>query len=323
MGQVLLQLPSLYREGYRHHLNLNLSDPGLRKILSLMGPGTFAGAGVQINLLVNMILATGQGSGAVSWLGYAFRIMYLPIGLFGISIASATLPVVSRHAARKEFDDIRNVVSRALRLMLVANLPAMFGLIALAEPIVSLIFERGNFTAEDSSATAAALLFYAPGLIGYSAVRIAVPCFYALGNSLVPAYISMASVILNVGLNLFLVELMGYRGLALGTSVTALANAVTLLAFLQYRLNGLDLRRVLLVFTKISAASTVMAISAWSTNEFLSNYWPGLALAVEILRLSISIVVGITVLIAVSLLLRIEELAQMWQQLRTRIRRSD
>lgn len=323
MGQVLLQLPSLYREGYRHHLNLNPSDPGLRKILSLMGPGTFAGAGVQINLLVNMILATGQGSGAVSWLGYAFRIMYLPIGLFGISIASATLPVVSRHAARKEFDDIRDVVSRALRLMLVANVPAMFGLIALAEPIVSLIFERGNFTAEDSSATAAALLFYAPGLIGYSAVRIAVPCFYALGNSLVPAYISMASVILNVGLNLFLVELMGYRGLALGTSVTALVNAVTLLAFLQYRLNGLDLRRVLLAFTKISAASTIMAISTWSTNEFLSNYWPGLALAVEILRLSISIVLGITVLIAVSRLLRIEELAQMWQQLRTRIRRSD
>jgi len=323
MGQVLLQLPALYREGYRHHLNLNPSDPGLRKILRLMGPGTFAGAGVQINLLVNMILATAQGSGAVSWLGYAFRIMYLPIGLFGVSIATATLPIISRHAARREFESISDVVSQALRLMLMVNLPATFGLIALAEPIVSLIFERGNFTAADSSATAAALLFYAPGLVGYSAVRIAVPCFYALGNSLVPAYISMGAVILNVSLNIFLVELMGYRGLALGTSVTALVNAVTLLAFLRYRLNGLDLRRVLLVFTKISAASTVMAISAWSTNELLANHWPGLTLSVEILRLAISIIFGITVLIIVSRLLRIEELDKAWHQLLTRIRRRD
>ena len=186
VGQVALQVPALHREGFRYRAALDPADPGLRRILRLMGPGTLAGASVQINLLVNMVLATGQGTGAVSWLGYAFRVMYLPIGLFGVSIASATLPVVSRHAAREDIDGIRDAVSRALRLMLVVNVPATVGLIALGVPVVQLIFERGSFTPEDTAATAAALLFYAPGLAGYSAVRIAVPCFYALGSSVTP-----------------------------------------------------------------------------------------------------------------------------------------
>ena len=314
MGQVALQVPALLREGFRYRATLDPSDPGLRHILRLMGPGTLAGAAVQINLLVNMVLATGQGTGAVSWLGYAFRVMYLPIGLFGVSIASATLPVVSRHAAREDIDGIRDAVSRALRLMLVVNVPATVGLIALGVPVVQLIFERGSFTPEDTAATAAALLFYAPGLAGYSAVRIAVPCFYALGSSVTPTAISMAAVTLNIVLNLLLVELMGYRGLALGASIAALANAVILLTVLRRRLHGLDLRRVLAVFGKIAVASATMGAAAWMTHARLLEAWPGAELVTRLGRVSTSIAVGVVVLTTASLILRIRELEQVGRQ---------
>ena len=322
IGQVAFQAPALYREGFRYRATLDPSDPGLRHILRLMGPGTLAGAAVQINLLVNMVLATGQGTGAVSWLGYAFRVMYLPIGLFGVSIASATLPVVSRHAAREELDGIRDAVSRALRLMLVVNVPATVGLIALGAPIVELIFERGSFTPEDTAATAAALLFYAPGLAGYSAVRIAVPCFYALGSSITPTTISMAAVTLNVALNLLLVEFMGYRGLALGASIAALANAVTLLAVLRRRLHGLDLPRVLLAFAKIAVASTAMGAAAWMTHEALLEAWRGAELVTRLGRVSTSIAAGVAALAATALPLRIRELEQIGRQMLARLGRA-
>lgn len=322
IGQVAFQAPALYREGFRYRATLDPSDPGLRHILRLMGPGTLAGAAVQINLLVNMVLATGQGTGAVSWLGYAFRVMYLPIGLFGVSIAAATLPVVSRHAAREELDGIRDAVSRALRLMLVVNVPATVGLIALGAPIVELIFERGSFTPKDTAATAAALLFYAPGLAGYSAVRIAVPCFYALGSSITPTTISMAAVTLNIALNLVLVEFMGYRGLALGASIAALANAVTLLAVLRRRLHGLDLPRVLLAFAKIAVASTAMGAAAWMTHEALLEAWRGAELVTRLGRVSTSIAAGVAVLAATALLLRIRELEQIGRQMLARLGRA-
>ena len=321
MGQVALQVPALLREGFRYRATLDPSDPDLRRILRLMGPGTLAGAAVQINLLVNMVLATGQGTGAVSWLGYAFRVMYLPIGLFGVSIASATLPVVSRHAARDDIDGIRDAVSRALRLMLVVNVPATVGLVALGVPVVQLIFERGSFTPEDTAATAAALLFYAPGLAGYSAVRIAVPCFYALGSSVTPTTISMAAVTLNIVLNLLLVERMGYRGLALGASIAALANAVTLLAVLRRRLHGLDLRRVLTVLAKIAVASAAMGTAAWMTHARLLEAWPGADLVARLGRVCTSIAVGVAVLAVASLILRIRELEQVGRQVLDRLAR--
>ena len=320
-GQVALQAPALHREGFRYRAILDPSDPGLRRILRLMGPGTLAGAAVQINLLVNTVLATGQGTGAVTWLRFAFQLMYLPIGLFGVSIAAATLPVVSRHAAREELDGIREAVSRALRLMLAVNVPATVGLMVLGAPIVELILERGAFTPEDTAATADALLFYAPGLAGYSAVRIAVPCFYAIGSSLKPAGVSIGVVALNVAVNLVLVEIMGYRGLALGTSIVALVNAVALLALLHRRLHGLDLPRVLLVFTKIAVASAAMGAAAWMTHEWLLDAWKGADLLARLGRVATSIAAGVAVLAATALMLRVRELEQVGRQVLARLGR--
>ena len=320
-GQVALQAPALYGEGFRYRPALDPSDPGLRSILRLMGPGTLAGAAVQINLLVNMVLAAAEGTGAVSWLSYAFRVMYLPIGLFGVSVAAAAVPLLSRQGARNDVDGMRATVSRALRLTLAINVPATVGLMVLGVPIVEVIFERGAFTGADTSATAAALLLYAPGLAGYAAVRIAVPCFYALGSSRTPATISVAAVALNIGLSLVLVRILGYRGLALGTSVAALANALALLVLLRTRLNGLDLRRVLTLAGKAAVASGAMGAAAWLAHDRLAGLGEGAGLAVRAGRLAAGIAAGLVVLFLSARLLRLRELDEALAQIATRLRR--
>ena len=307
VGQILLQLPSLYREGYRYRPQLNPSDPGLQAILRLIGPGTVAGAAVQINLLVNTVLATGEGTGAVSWLSFAFRVMYLPIGIFGVAIATATLPAVSRHAAHKDLAKITSTVSSALRMMLILNIPALVGLIVLASPIVALIFERGSFSPTDTASTAAALMFYAPGLIGYSAVRIAVPCFYALGSSVTPTIVSILAVALNVVLNLILVRTMGFRGLALGTSIAALVNALILLALLRHRLGGLEVGRILETGAKVTVAAVAMGFSVHATHGWLLGVLPGTDLVSRLVQVFGSIGIGLVVLALGARLLRIAE----------------
>lgn len=317
VGQIVVQLPSLYREGYRYRPKLDPADAGLHEILRLIGPGTLAGAAVQINLLVNMILATGEGTGAVSWLSYAFRVMYLPIGIFGVSIATATLPTVSRHAAQGSTAGIGKTVSNALRMMLVLNVPALVGLIVLAEPIVALIFERGSFLPSDTASTTAALVFYTPGLVGYSAVRIAVPCFYAMRNSLTPTLVSIGAVVLNIVLNLILVRVMGFRGLALGTSIAALANALILLILLHRRLGGLEVGRILETSAKIVVAATLMGGAVWTCHAWLMDVVPGANLVRRLIQVFGSIAVGLVVLAVGARMLRIAE----WNDIRRQLSR--
>ena len=318
-GQVALQWPALHREGFRYRPILDWRDPGLRQVLFLMGPGTLGLAAVQINVFVNTVLATGEGAGAVSWLNYAFRIMYLPIGLFGVSVATAALPSLSAHAAREELAELRQTLSSGLRLMLMLSVPATIGLVALASPIVGLIFERGRFTAADTAATAAALVYYAPGLVGYSAVKLAVPTFYALKESRTPVAVSAATVVINVTLNLLLVRVMGYQGLALGTGIAALFNAGVLFALLRSRLDGLDERRIATALGKILAASIVMGVAAFVTEDAVRAWVPGADLLSQALRLSTAIAVGLLTLAAAARALRIREFDEAWQHVTARL----
>lgn len=305
--QAVVQWPALRREGFRFRFELAPRDPGMREVLWLMVPGTVGLAAVQVNVFVNMVLATGQGTGAVSWLDYAFRLMYLPIGIFGVSIATAAVPTIAAFAAREDVDGMRATVSSGLRLMLMLNVPATVGLIVLASPIVGLIYERGRFTPEDTAATAAALMFYAPGLIGYSAVKIASPTFYALRDSRTPVAASMLSVVANVVLNVALVRVLGYRGLALGTALSALLNAGVLLWLLRGRLGGLEGRRVATTLVKILAASAVMAAAAVGTQQWLETTSSGTGLAMRATQVFGAIGAGMVALALASRALRIAE----------------
>jgi putative peptidoglycan lipid II flippase len=309
IGQIVVQWPVLRKEGFRYRPILDMRDPGVREILRLMGPGTLGLAAVQINVVVNTALATTQEQGAVSWLQVAFRLMYLPIGLFGVSVATAALPDISRQAADADKTAMRSTIAAGLRMMLMLNVPAMIGLIALAQPIVELLLEYGKFGPRDSVATASALMFYAPGLLGYSAVKIASPSFYALGDARTPVVVSMASVGVNLLLSVLLVNTMGYRGLALGTAVAALVNAMALLALLSRRTDGLEARRISVVLVKILVASVLMGIVAHQTAAWMTATLPGHGWYLRMIRVCTSILAGLLVLMGSARLLGVSELS--------------
>lgn len=321
LAQVVIQWPPLAREGFRYEPRIDLHDEGLRRVLLLMGPGTIGMAATQINVFVNTVLATSQGTGAVSWLDYAFRLMYLPIGLFGVSVATASTPAISRLVAMQELGQVRSTIAHAISLMMLLNVPATVGLIVLAQPIVRVIFEHGSFTPLDTEATASALRFYALGLLGYSVVRIVSPAFYALGRSRTPVTVSAASVLVNVALNLILVRLLGYRGLALGTAVTALLNAATQLLLLRRELGGVEGGTIAGRFWRIALASLAMGVAAAGADRFLADWLPGDTVLLQAVRLAWSIGLALMALMAAAWALRIPELGEARAMVLRRFRR--
>jgi putative peptidoglycan lipid II flippase len=321
IGQAAVQWPALRSEGFRYRPVFDPRDPALGRVLVLMGPGTIGLAATQVNLFVNTVLATSQGTGAASWLSYAFRVMYLPIGLFGVSIGTAVLPAVSRHAAVGNTDGIRGTVSRGLALMMTLNLPATLGLIVLATPIVELLFERGRFGPIDTAATAAAVRLYAIGLAGYSAVRIASPTFYALGDSRTPATVSGIVILVNVAVSVALVRVIGFAGLALGTSIASIANAAILLFLLRRRLDGLDGRRLLTTIAKVAVAAVLMAGVAMALEAAMARAVPGAHLGARAIRLATAIGGALVVLAVAISSLGVSEWDDVRSMLLSRVRK--
>lgn len=306
-GQVALQWLPLRHEGFRYEFLLDLRDGGLRRVIALMGPGTVGLAATQVNLLVGTFLATSQGTGAASWLTYSFRLMYLPIGLIGVSIATAVLPVAARHVATGSIDGAREAVSRGLSMMLLVNVPATLGLVALASPIVRLIFERGEFLPADTAATATALQLYAIGLVGYSTARITSPVFYAVGRSHIPVAVSVGVIALNLIASLALVHVMGFAGLALATSLAALIHGGTSLLLLRRSLHGIDGTHLHMTAVKVLGASVLMAIVAMGVERELVLVAPGDGAIAQTVRLGGAIAAGVLVIAASARLLAIRE----------------
>lgn len=325
VAQIASQWPSLRREGYRHAWVLNPRDPALHEMLVLMGPGAIGVAAAQVNLLVNMVLATNEPD-AVSALGYAFRLMYLPIGVFGVSAATAAIPELARHAERGSFGDMQKTLSWALRMMLMLSVPATVGLMILGGPITEMIFERGEFGPGSTSMVAAALLFYAPGIIGYSIVKIASPTFYSLRDARTPVIISVVTIVVNIGLNLWLDRTMGFRGLALGTAIAANINAGLLLFLLSRRLGGLDGPRILSAFAKITAASAAMGLVAYFLEQWLQGALPirllGSMELSRVVRVTLSIGAGVATLAAAAWMLRVQEFSDAIRRVLARVRPS-
>jgi putative peptidoglycan lipid II flippase len=321
LAQVAVQYPPLKQEGFRYRPVFDLKDAELRRVLLLMGPGALGLAASQVNVLVGTLLATNEGTGAVSWLTYAFRLMYFPISLFGVSIATAVLPPASRHATLDDGDAVRETVSRGLSLMLVLSVPATLGLVALSRPIVQLLFERGEFMPHDTAATAAALRFYAVGLVGYSAARIAGPVFYAIGASHVPSVASLVSIGVNLILGVGLASVMGFRGLALATSLAALVHGALSMVWLGRRLNGINSVPLGWLFVKTFVAAGVMAVVAATVEPWLVAIMPGRSGSMQAVRLTLTIGAAVLALVGIGWLLRIREMEDLILLVRDRVRK--
>jgi putative peptidoglycan lipid II flippase len=228
---------------------------------------------------------------------------------------------VSRHAAVDDVPGIRDTLSRGLAMMLMVNVPATAGLLALATPIVRLLFERGHFLAADTDATAAAVRLYALGLVGYSTARIAAPTFYALGRSRTPVIVSVGTVALNVGLSLLFARVLGFVGLALSTSIAAIANGGVLVLLLRSRLGGLGGRRLGVALVKITIASVAMSAAAIALERGALFLFPGRGVAVQILRLTAAIGGAFVALAGAAVILRIAEFAEVRRLAQSRVRK--
>jgi putative peptidoglycan lipid II flippase len=259
--QLLVQLPSLGRVGFRFRLDFNWRDPGVRTILALMGPATIAASAVQVNVLVNSVFASKLGDGPITWLNIAFRLMQLPLGIFGVAIATVTLPLVSRSAALGNKAEFRGALAHAMRLVMLLTIPSAIGLVILAEPIIGLIYQHGRFTADATAHTAEALRFYAIGLVGYSAVKVLAPAFYALDKRNLPMLVSLFSIAVNFCLNwFFTLNLgLGHRGLALSTSLVAITNFLILYAMMRRYTGRLETGAMIRTLLKLLLAGALLA----------------------------------------------------------------
>ena len=256
--QLGVQLPSLYRTGYRYTPTLNLSDPGLRKTLRLMVPATIGLSATQINIFINTNFAASCAEGSVSWLNYAFRLVQLPIGLFGVALSIAMLPVLAKQAAKKNIVEMKETMISSLTLVFALTLPATFGLIILSEPIIRLIFEHGAFTQADTLATAKTLSLYAVGLFAYSANKVLVPAFYALDKTKYPVIASFMAIAFNIVIITLTIEHFQHLAIALSTSCTMLLNLFFLVIVLHKKISLFSLKKTLMPAVKIISASIVM-----------------------------------------------------------------
>jgi len=308
--QLAWQLPSLRAEGFRFRPAIDWSHPLLRKIFSLMGPAIVGNAAVQINVLVITNFASRiPGNGPVSWLAYSFRFMQLPLGLFGVAIASATLPSISRSAGAGDFDEFRRTLSKSLGMVFLLTLPSAVGLVALGRVMIGAIYQGGKFSAYDTQQTAIALSCYAAGLAGYSALKVLNPAFYALHDARTPMLVSLISIGVNyvTASLLFRDTTLGHAGLALSTSVVAIFGAVALFLLLRKRIGGVYGRNLAASIWKIVSASAVMGAAVLFASHGIEG-WLGANRLGRLIDLAVSIPLGLLVFYAGCRVLRVSEL---------------
>ena len=258
--QLVVQLPVLKKVGFRFTPTLNLSDPGLIRVLKLMIPATIGLSATQINIFINTNFASSCAEGSVSWLNYAFRLVQLPIGLFGVAISIAALPVLARQASTKNFTEMRETFVSSLTMVFCLTIPATAGLIVLAEPIIRVIFEHGAFTAADTQATAVALSLYGIGLFAYSANKVIVPVYYAINAARYPVIASFLAIGFNVLIIINTIDYFQHRAIALSTSAVMIINFLFLMVILYRKISGFSLATLMTGVLKILIAAALMTI---------------------------------------------------------------
>jgi putative peptidoglycan lipid II flippase len=319
--QLVVQFPSLRRVGFKFRPDFNWRDPGVRTILVLMGPATIAASAVQVNVAVNSGFASALGDGPMTWLNIAFRLMQLPLGIFGVAVGTVTLPLVSRSAALGDIPAFRSALAHAMRLVMLLTIPAAIGLIILARPIISVIYEHGRFDARATEQTATALQFYAIGLAAYSAVKVLAPAFYALDKRYLPMLVSILSILINFALNWFFMFRMnlGHRGLALSTSLVAVTNFLLLYIMMRRYAGRLETGQLFKLLGKLCLAGAVLAAICWLASQYLfgSASMPEWK---KIVDLAITIAVGVVAFFGAAFLLRVREVHDVVDLVRRRFK---
>ena len=333
-AQLIIQIPSLFKVGFRFSLALSFRDEGVKRVMRLMAPAIIGTSAVQVKVMVDTIVAAGIDGGQ-SWLSYAFRLMQFPIGLFGVAIGTAAIPTLSRLASENNFEKFRSTLSDALKLVFLLTIPSACGLIVLGEPIIRLLYEGGRFKAFDTDMTAWSLAAYSIGLAGYAAIKIVSPAFYALDDAKTPMYVSLASIAIHVVTSFGMMKLLstvgvsperpngyGHVGVALATSTVALVNFLALTFLMRKRISRLNGREILASLLKIAMASALMSAVCWFSYYFLHQYFGGTALLTRLIEAFIPIGLGGIAFLVSAKLLKINEITKIYNAFARKLRPS-
>lgn len=305
--QLLIQLPPLRKKGMGFLFRVKPADPGVKKVGQLTIPVIGSQAATQINIFISSLIATYLPQGSVSYLFYAMNLFQFPHGIFGISIATAVLPSMSRQAAVGDHESLKGTLSFGLRYIFFIMLPAMVGLIVLRVPITSLLFQRGTFTYQDTLGTAYALLFFSLGLWAYSGVRIINAAFYSLQDTNTPVKGAFISVSVNAALSLLLMGPLRHGGLALATATASAINMSFLLFMFRKRMGRIGATKIFYSVLKSAFASALMGVVCYYLS--ISDIWALSGHTLEKARIvATGIFAGIATYAVVLYLLKSEEL---------------
>jgi putative peptidoglycan lipid II flippase len=321
--QLLVQLPALHAQGYAWRADFHWRDPGVRAILRLMGPSVIAASTTQVNVLVNSVFASRLGDGPTFWLTVAFRLMQLPLGIFGVALGTVALPLLARMAATGNTAAFRSELARGMRLAFLMTIPASVGLMVLAEPIISVLYQHGRFGAHETAESAGALQFYAIGLCGYAALKVLVNAFYAIDRRKTPMVVSFLAVILNLVLNwIFTMHLgWGHRGLAFSTACVATSNFLILYVLMRAHLGTLESRAMLALLARIAVAAAALFAVSWAGSHFLLADWAVQAFWPKLVSLLLVISVGAAAFFFTASALGISEVHDITRAVRRRLQR--
>jgi putative peptidoglycan lipid II flippase len=262
LGQLLVQLPEVRRLGVPLRPSGEWRHPAVATIARRLAPAAFGLAAVQVTVLVNTLLASLLPKGSISFLYYADRVMEFPLGVFGIALATAALPTMAAQAARDDRAGLTDTLGFALRLAVFVAVPAAAGLLALGGPIVTLLFQRGEFGPVEAAATTQALAAYAVGLPAFSATRLAAQTFYAVGDTRTPVLLGLLAVAANIALAVALMGPLAHAGLALASSLSAYVNLFTLLWALRRRLGPIGGRALVRSGARTLLATVALVLAA-------------------------------------------------------------
>ena len=318
--QLVMQWPFLVRMGVHLKPNFHFRHPGMRRIGLLMLPAAFGAAIYQINIFIGTILASFLPTGSISYLYYADRIVELPLGVFAIAVGTATLPSFSEQVAQGRFEELKRTIAFSLRIILFITIPATVALIALRVPIISVLFQRGEFGIESTLLTAQALLCYAVGLWAFSVIRIIVSVFYSLQDTKAPMKAAIVALIVNALCSLVLMFPLKHGGLALATSIASAVNVGMLWVILRRRIGKLLDREFYRSLARTSLASLIM----WGVILLVGLLYPwntGGPFHVRFVHLILCVAAGAVAFFTSALLLKSPEITDALGSIRRRLKR--
>ncbi len=323
IAQIGIQLPSLFKVGFSFKPLLSFTDKGVKRIIRLMIPALIGTSAIEVKVLVDTFVVSGI-QGAQGWLSYAFRLMQFPIGLFGAAIAIASLPTLARLGSKNKISEFRSTLSNSLGLVFLLTIPSACGLIILGEPIIRLLYQDGAFDPGDTTMTVWALRSYAIGLVGYAAIKVLSPSFFALEDAKTPMYVAVSSVSIHILASYSLMTYFsgigvtpdrpngyGHIGPALATSIVATLNFLALSFLMRRKIKRLETRRILASLLRVIFASAFMSAACYFSYAYLTGYFPEKGLFVKLIEAFVPIGLGAITFLVCAKLLRIRELDQL------------